>query len=329
MAAEEDTTPAVQPPPRYCRMCGGLLDSFRVSNHCRPCTLKKRGSNRTISQAEWDELKFSIKFPWMPDELHGPKIWSYRRVSHQRSADSGAGMEAEERTIAPYVQLILQKYAGLEYGGEFTDEAVSATKHKLFHRPGGHELFRSLRADDRIVVSKVDRAFRNTQDALDSVEQLDRIGVMLHIAYDQIDLSTPNGRLFFTFGAAMAQWEAETISQRIREAWAVRKSKGYVGGGKTPMGYMRIGPMGHRRDVPLPPKEMAEFRGLAKKIVLLRDSDSITWTWEKIAMYVNNDIPDPMKRIKSTAQASRVYQWEREAQRKEAEHAGKIHSASA
>jgi DNA invertase Pin-like site-specific DNA recombinase len=329
MADEQCINPPSDPQPRYCRMCGGPLESFRVSNHCPACTRKKRGDNRKISQTEWDEFKFSIKFPWMPDELRGPRIWSYRRISHQRSADSGAGMEAEERTIAPCVELLLQKYAGMEYGGEFTDEVVSATKHKLFSRPGGHELFRSLRAGDRIVISKIDRGFRNTQDALDSVEQLDRMGVTLHIAWEQIDLSTPNGRLFFTFGAAMAQWEAETISQRIREAWAVRKSKGYVGGGKTPMGYMRAGPPGHRRNVPLPPKEMAEFRSLAKKIVLLRDSDAVAWTWERITLYVNHDIPDPAKRIGTVTKTRRMYFWELEAQQKEIEHAHKIHSASA
>ena len=88
-----------------------------------------------------------------------------------------------------------------------------------------------------IVCYRLDRLTRNTKDCFDFVEELERYGASFISIKENFDLTTPTGRLMFTFVAALAQMERETIADRIRDNLQELAKTGRWLGGNTPLGY--------------------------------------------------------------------------------------------
>jgi len=81
---------------------------------------------------------------------------------------------------------------------------------------------------DRVLVWKLDRAFRSTLDALRTLEALDHAGVgFASLTQPELDTTSATGRLVFTVLAAVAEMERELIADRVREgmAHAARQGK--------------------------------------------------------------------------------------------------------
>lgn len=79
---------------------------------------------------------------------------------------------------------------------------------------------------DKIVVWKLDRFFRSLKDLIDTLHKLSRWGVDFVSIKDQIDLSTPSGRLMMHMLAAFAEFEASLIRERVKSGLANAKEKG-------------------------------------------------------------------------------------------------------
>ena len=72
----------------------------------------------------------------------------------------------------------------------------------------------------------IDRAFRNTMDALGEEAKLRECGIFFQILNLAIDTSNADGRLAFTVVAAVAQHERERNSERVKQGQAVARAKG-------------------------------------------------------------------------------------------------------
>ena len=92
------------------------------------------------------------------------------------------------------------------------------------------KLLEHLRPDDVIVVTKYDRLARSLRDLLDIVEQIKQKDAGFRSIGEDIDTTTPNGRLVFHLFASIAEFERERIVERTREGLASARKNGRVGG---------------------------------------------------------------------------------------------------
>jgi DNA invertase Pin-like site-specific DNA recombinase len=89
-----------------------------------------------------------------------------------------------------------------------------------------------------LIFPKLDRGFRNTRDAPNTLHLLKEKGLTVH----SIDLGgdvTGNGvgAIIFTILSAFASFERERIASRISEVKQMRKSQGYFVGGRREFGF--------------------------------------------------------------------------------------------
>jgi DNA invertase Pin-like site-specific DNA recombinase len=121
-------------------------------------------------------------------------------------------------------QLDALKAAGAE---RIFKEKVTGKTRK---RPELEKLLEQLRADDVIVVTKYDRLARSLKDLIDIVELIRERGAGFKSIGEDIDTTTPAGRLVFHVFGSIAEFERERIVERTKEGLAAARSRGRVGG---------------------------------------------------------------------------------------------------
>ncbi|MAB68636.1 MULTISPECIES: recombinase family protein [Alphaproteobacteria] len=120
-----------------------------------------------------------------------------------------------------------------------TDALSAAGAEKVFAdkisgsrraRPDLDRLLEQLRDGDVVTVTKYDRLARSLKDLLEIVEAIRERGAGFRSLAEDIDTTTPAGRLVFHVFASIAQFERERISERTREGLASARKRGRVGG---------------------------------------------------------------------------------------------------
>ncbi len=108
-------------------------------------------------------------------------------------------------------------------------EKISA---KDTNRPKLQELLEFAREGDTIHVHDFSRLARSTKDLLDIVEQLTQKNIYLVSNKENIDTSTPTGKLMLTMIGAINEFERCNLLERQREGIAIAKRNGKYTGGK-------------------------------------------------------------------------------------------------
>ena len=108
-------------------------------------------------------------------------------------------------------------------------EKVSA---KDTNRPKLQELLEFAREGDTIHIHDFSRLARSTKDLLHIVETLNAKGVHLVSNKEDIDTSTPTGKLMLTLLGAIAEFERQNLLDRQREGIEIAKRAGKYKGGK-------------------------------------------------------------------------------------------------
>ena len=108
-------------------------------------------------------------------------------------------------------------------------EKVSA---KDTNRPKLRELLEFVREGDTVHIHDFSRLARSTRDLLDIVEQLNTKSVHLISNKENIDTSTPTGKLMLTMIGAINEFERMNLLERQREGIAIVKREGKYKGGK-------------------------------------------------------------------------------------------------
>jgi DNA invertase Pin-like site-specific DNA recombinase len=90
-----------------------------------------------------------------------------------------------------------------------------------------------LRRFDVVLCWKVDRFGRSLKHLVNALANLDSYGVAFVSLRDNLDLSTPSGRLMFQIIGAMAEFERSLIQERVRAGLRNAKLKGKTLGRPT------------------------------------------------------------------------------------------------
>lgn len=103
---------------------------------------------------------------------------------------------------------------------------------KDINRPELKAMLDYVRQGDTIYIQDFSRLARNVKDLLNIVEQLQNKGVNLISIKENLDLSTPAGRLQLTMLGAIYEFERAMIRERQAEGIAIAKAKGKYKGRK-------------------------------------------------------------------------------------------------
>src|SRR5699024_4539332 len=108
----------------------------------------------------------------------------------------------------------------------FTDTASGA----LQSRPELDKLLDQLRPGDTLVVWRLDRLGRSIRHLIDQLSELQDRGIAFRSLQENIDTSSPGGRLVFHIFASLAEFERDLIRQRTNAGLAAARARGRTGG---------------------------------------------------------------------------------------------------
>jgi DNA invertase Pin-like site-specific DNA recombinase len=140
----------------------------------------------------------------------------YARTS---TLEQRAGLEAQQRDLK-------------EYGCEkvFTEQVSSVAERDQLEAALG-----ALRADDKLVVTKLDRLARSVQHLGQIIERVNNAAaalVILDMGGAAVDTSSSTGKLILNVMSSVAQFEREMMLERQREGIAKAKAEGKYKGRK-------------------------------------------------------------------------------------------------
>lgn len=101
------------------------------------------------------------------------------------------------------------------------------------NRPELQNLLDFVREGDTVYIHDFSRLARSTKDLLEIVEELNAKGVHLVSNKENIDSSTPTGKLMLTMIGAIAEFERTNLLERQREGIAIAKENGAYKGRKA------------------------------------------------------------------------------------------------
>ena len=104
---------------------------------------------------------------------------------------------------------------------------------KNMNRPQLEAMLDYVREGDTVYIHDFSRLARSTKDLLTIVEKLQNKKVHLVSNKENLDTSTPTGKLMLTMIAAINEFERENLLERQREGIAIAKEQGKFKGGQV------------------------------------------------------------------------------------------------
>jgi DNA invertase Pin-like site-specific DNA recombinase len=107
------------------------------------------------------------------------------------------------------------------------EEAASGGR---WDRPELHRLLDHLREGDTVVVWKLDRLSRSLKDVLHIMERIAAAGAGFRSITENIDTTSPAGRMMMQMVGAFAEFERAMIRERTSAGLAAARAEGRIGG---------------------------------------------------------------------------------------------------
>jgi DNA invertase Pin-like site-specific DNA recombinase len=146
--------------------------------------------------------------------MQTPRVAIYARVS------------TSDQTIATQLETLRSFAVSRGWSAvEYADHGVSGAKER---RPALDQMICAARARkiDVVLCTKLDRLARSTHHLVTLGRELEVLGVDLVVMDQQIDTTTPAGRLLFHMLAAIAEFERDLIRDRVVAGLRRAKAQG-------------------------------------------------------------------------------------------------------
>lgn len=152
----------------------------------------------------------------------------YIRVSTEEQHINGLSLPAQKKALTEFAV-----GKGYSIVGYYADEGISARK-PMKHRKGLLLLLEDVKAGkiDMILVTKLDRWFRNIKDYNITEEILQAHHCYWKTIYENYDSSTANGQMVINIMLSVNQAECDRTSERIKAVLDYKRSIGEVTSGK-------------------------------------------------------------------------------------------------
>jgi DNA invertase Pin-like site-specific DNA recombinase len=162
-------------------------------------------------------------------------VYGYTRVSTEDQVEN-TSLDDQARQIKG-----ISITHDLELDHIYEEKGVSGAVPLLRREEGCKLAF--LREGDTVIVSKLDRMFRDARDALNVIGDWEEAGINLIInGYGNVmDKNNPNGRFMLEIMAVFSGEERRRIKERVLAGRRAKKEAGGFLGGEPPFGYSLSG----------------------------------------------------------------------------------------
>ena len=172
-------------------------------------------------------------------------------VGYARVSSIGQSLEIQKAKLSHCDKIFTEKRSGS------TTENRTALKQCLNY----------LRDGDTLVITKLDRLARSTFHLTQIAEQLKNEGIELVVTDQNIDTSTPTGRLLFSMLGAIGEFENEIRRERQLDGITHAKERGVRFGAKPKLTDVQIDEMRQKRSEGVLIKNLMDEYGISKATV--------------------------------------------------------------
>lgn len=165
--------------------------------------------------------------------MTNPKTADLRTVGYARVSTKEQAVDS---------QALEQQKARLREEGKADEILTDVLSGSRSDRPNFNRLMELVKNQEigEVVCTRIDRLGRSLIDLTQCIEVFQDCGVNLRILDQSIDLSTPTGRLMANLLGALAQWETDLLSERVRHGKAYRRQQG-LASESAPRAYLSEG----------------------------------------------------------------------------------------
>lgn len=156
-------------------------------------------------------------------------VIGYVRCSTAEQQDS---LRAQEDKIKKFAE-----YKGLKEPEIYVESGISGSI-EFQKRPKGKEIWSRLKKGDTLMINKIDRFARNTNDFVNSIEYFKKNGIILITLEPELDLSSSTGLFVANLLSCVAQLEKQMTVERVKATIKQRKKDKLCCGG-VPFGYSK------------------------------------------------------------------------------------------
>lgn len=158
------------------------------------------------------------------------RVALYTRISTDES-NQPYPLEAQREALEAFVAS--QRILAITH--RFSDQHSRTTKDCV----GLQDALRAAERGefDMLLVSRLDRIAQKQSVSLDVISELGRCGVAFRSVTEEIDSTTPTGKMLLELLGTFAKSERDSFTKRIKRGKVERASKGHWPGGRPPFGY--------------------------------------------------------------------------------------------
>jgi DNA invertase Pin-like site-specific DNA recombinase len=156
----------------------------------------------------------------LSQSVHPPTAVTRAAIYERVSTLNGQNPDVQTREIEEYCQR-----RGFEIFSVYLDRGVSGRKDS---RPQLNRMMEDAhhRRFDVVVVARFDRFARSVSHLLRALETFNALGIQFVSLAEQVDTSTPTGKMIFTVLGAVSELERNLIVERVHSGLRHARTKG-------------------------------------------------------------------------------------------------------